>query len=238
MELWKKLYDGAGSGSDFGMALVADSAANVYVIGKSYYSPTNGFDIATIKYDSGGTQVWAKNFNGSSNDHDEAVAVDVDHTGNVIVLGTSYNTTTSADFQLIQYDPAGTQQWEKKYTRSNAAGSAEDAAALFVDPLDNIYVAGTSALDYGVVKYSTTVGISDGPLDASIVLFPNPSDGRFLVKSGSHPIEKMEVYNAVGMKMLTVFEGKEIDLSGLASGIYFVKIYGDGQVQTARAMKR
>jgi len=112
-ELWKKFYDGPESSTDKGTVLIVDRIHNVIVTGKSYYSPTNGFDIITIKYDSVGTQLWAKNFNGSANGSDAAQKIALDNDGNIYVLGTTVNTTTSDDYQLIKYNPAGTQLWEK-----------------------------------------------------------------------------------------------------------------------------
>jgi hypothetical protein len=200
---------------------------NVYITGKSYSGVSNGFDIITVKYDSTGTQLWDKNFNGSSNDHDVSEAIDLDADGNVYVLGTSVNSTTAEDFQLIKYDTAGTQLWEKKYTYSNAAGSQEYAMALFVDELNNIYAAGMSALDYAIVKYSqTAVGVEEVQAELAVRIFPNPSGGNFMIDNPKNdkPLY-LNVYNVLGSVIYQskIIDSKsQIDLSAQPNGVYFL----------------
>jgi len=238
-ELWKKFFNGPGSTTDEGTALAVDKMHSVYVTGKSYYSSLNGFDIITIKYDSLGTQLWAQNFNGFSNENDIAKEIALDDAGNIYVLGTTVNTTTSEDYQLIKYDPAGTRQWEEKFTNSNGAGSQEYAVALFVDELNNIYAAGMSALDYAVVKYSPHTGVEKMPGQRSVTLFPNPSGGKFTVKMDNSEVGMIEIYNLQGEKIYYALNLKqqtsnEIDLTSHSKGIYFVKINAGDKIITKK----
>ncbi|HAQ19859.1 MAG TPA: hypothetical protein DCR40_11585 [Prolixibacteraceae bacterium] len=240
-ELWKKFYNGPESSTDQGTAITVDRKHNVYVTGRSYYSPTNGFDIITIKYDSIGTKLWEKNFNGSASGSDASQKIILDTDGNIYVLGTTMNTTTSDDYQLIKYNPAGTLLWEIKYTNSNGAGNQEKAAALFVDDLNNIYAAGTSTLDYAVVKYSRPTAIAEIPEPVSIKLFPNPSNGRFTINTGNSKIDMIEIYNMLGEKVYDASDFKlltsaEIDLSAHSKGIYFAKISEGDQLYTQKIL--
>ncbi|MCX6199564.1 MAG: SBBP repeat-containing protein [Bacteroidetes bacterium] len=223
-EQWKKFFNGPGNNTDEGIALIVDSLHNLYVTGKSVYSTTDGFDIVTIKYDSSGTQVWDRNFNGSASMHDIPAAITLDNAGNIYVLGTSANTSTSEDFQLIKYNSAGTQQWEKTYSNSNAAGSQEYAAALFVDNLNNIYVAGTSALDYAIVKYGQPTALEETKEDlAVVVLYPNPATDFLFVKTETLLIQQLNVYNTAGI-LLSKTQEQFIDVSFLPVGIYIAEI--------------
>ncbi len=223
-ELWKKFFNGPGNNTDEGIALVVDSLHNVYVTGKSVYSIADGFDIVTIKYDSIGTQLWDRNFNGSADMHDVPEAITLDKNGNIYVFGTSINTTTAEDFQLIKYNPAGTQQWEKTYTYLNAAGSQEYAMALFVDDLDNIYVAGMSALDYAIVKYGQPTAIEEAKADlVDVVLYPNPATDYLFVKTETLLIQQLNIYNTAGI-LINKTQEQFIDVSFLPVGIYVAEI--------------
>ncbi len=223
-ELWKKFFKGPGNNTDEGIALVVDSFHNIFVTGKSVYSVTDGFDIVTIKYDSMGTQLWDKNFNGSANMHDLAESITLDNAGNVYVFGTSVNTTTAEDFQLIKYNTEGTQQWEKTYTYLNAAGSQEYAMALFVDDLNNIYVAGMSALDYTIVKYGQPTTIQESKEDlVDVVLYPNPVSNFLFIETETLLLQQMNIYNTAGILVNKTRE-HFIDVSSLAAGFYLAEI--------------
>lgn len=225
-EVWRKFFNGPGNNTDEGVDLTVDDLHNVYVTGKSVYSIANGFDIVTLKYDSAGTIQWDRNYNGSSNGHDVSEAITLDNDGNIYVFGTSLNTTTAEDFQLIKYNPAGTFQWEKKYTNGGSAGSQDYAMALFVDDLDFIYVAGMSALDYAIVKYGQPTAIEETTGDISdIILYPNPATNQLFIKTNS-VAEQINIYNTVGRLVSQTSEPliNRIDISALPSGIYIAEI--------------
>lgn len=127
----------------------------------------------------------------------------------------------------------------EKYTNSNGAGNQEEAVALFVDDLNNIYSAGMSTLDYAVVKYSQPTGIEEIPEPFSVTLFPNPSDGRFTVKTENTKVSLIEIYNLPGEKVyvsinLNLQTSTKIDLTSQPKGIYFAKINDRDKIYTQK----
>ena len=74
--------------------------------------------------------------------------------------------------------------------------------------------------------------ITDG-----MILFPNPSEGKFYLKtkySGSEPIE-LQVMDLTGRivyeKQLAISERFEIDLSGQQKGMYFLRVkFGEKEI--------
>jgi hypothetical protein len=132
-----------------------DLQGNVYVTGSSK-SSTNQ-DIAVVKYNSSGAQVWAARYDGSSHSVDSATCIIVDNSGNIIVAGKSNQTGAGSDYIIIKYNSAGTQQWTKRY---NGPGNSDDIPiALGCDNGGNIFVAGSSKgsgsnFDFDIIKYS------------------------------------------------------------------------------------
>ena len=157
-QLWVARYNGPGNGFDNATALAVDATGDVYVTGYSPDSGTN-YDYATIKYDTNGNELWLARYNGPGNYVDYAIALAVDATGNVHVMGYSTGSGTNLDYATVKYDTNGNQLWAARY---NGPGNFEDlASALAVDAAGNVYVTGytgTSVFggtlkDYATVKY-------------------------------------------------------------------------------------
>ncbi|MEI6949683.1 SBBP repeat-containing protein [Paraflavisolibacter sp. H34] len=159
--LWKAKYNGSDSANDVAAAIAVDASGNVYVTGYSKGSAT-GYDYATIKYGSDGSQKWLARYSGPGNFPDEANAIAVDAAGNVYVAGFSTAGATNKDYVAIKYNAAGAQLWVKKY---NGPGNlADEVTALAVDASGNVYVTGYSKgsaatdYDYATIKY-TAAGV-------------------------------------------------------------------------------
>jgi hypothetical protein len=66
--------------------------------------------------------------------------------------------------------------------------------------------------------------------DINLIIFPNPSNGRFLIQGLQSGVQRLEVYSVTGEKIYTISKSNpqatnEIDLSKFHKGVYFVKIY-------------
>ena len=96
--------------------MAVDGSNNVIVTG---YSDVNGygtnFDYATIKYSSDGVPLWTNRYNGPGNDWDEARAVAVDGSNNVIVTGGATDSGGCLDYATIKYSSAGVPLWTNRY---------------------------------------------------------------------------------------------------------------------------
>lgn len=154
---WEARYDGLGS-TNQPMAMKVDSAQNVYVTGTSYSSST-GYDYATVKYNSAGTQVWVKRYNGTANKDDSQVALALDTLGNVFVTGTSLDASkTKTQYATIKYTNAGAQAWARLYSAPGPSG--DEPSAIAVDSKGNVYVTGyahwtTGLGDITTIMYDT-----------------------------------------------------------------------------------
>src|SRR3954452_3046842 len=137
-EAWVARYNGTGSGNDEAKAVAVDNSGNVYVAGTMFGSGTLN-DLATIKYDSAGNQLWVAIYNDFANPDAQLSAITIDASGNVYVTGASGVNNVYYDCTTIKYNSAGQEQWVARYNaqpRGYAAGTA-----LAVDGSGNVYVA-------------------------------------------------------------------------------------------------
>ncbi|MBK6878545.1 MAG: hypothetical protein IPG99_19455 [Ignavibacteria bacterium] len=112
--IWERTFDGTGNAKDIAYAVKVDSSGNVFVAGESAGDSTAA-DFITIKYNNDGSEQWINRYDGNSNSMDFIEKLLIDDLGNVIVLGTSYETGNLFDLVLIKYTNAGAMQWTKKY---------------------------------------------------------------------------------------------------------------------------
>ena len=170
VQAWVQRYNGPGNGDDYATAVAVDGSNNVIVTGYSYGAETS-YDYATIKYSSAGVPLWTNRYNGPGNGDDDALAVAVDGSNNVIVTGYSYwQRQRNYDYATIKYSSAGVPLWTNRY---NGPGNGDDwANAVAVDGSNNVIVTGYSTgsgsdYNYATIKYSS----------AGVPLWTNRYDG-------------------------------------------------------------
>jgi uncharacterized delta-60 repeat protein len=157
-QLWLARYDGNEGGHDFPADIAVDRDGNAYVTGRSW-GGASGVDVATVKYDPNGTELWAARFNSPDNLEDSGRAIALDTNGNVYVAGSVIDAPFNQDFLTIRYGTTGTQLWMAQY--DGAANGTDEAVDIALDGQGHVYIAGTSATngfnsDFGLVKYSSS----------------------------------------------------------------------------------
>src|SRR6476660_7436791 len=104
-EAWVARYNGTGNGNDEAKAVAVDNSGNVYVAGTMLGSGTLN-DLATIKYDSAGNQLWVALYNDFNNPDAQLSAMTIDKSGNVYVTGWSGRLYSYHDCTTIKYNSA------------------------------------------------------------------------------------------------------------------------------------
>lgn len=85
------------------------------------------------------------------------------------------------------------------------------------------------------VSPSTNVNYDEN--NSKLKIYPNPAKNQITVEVNGFNANRLEISNIIGAKILSTsfFSSKQpIDISGLKAGIYFVTIYGIGQMETQR----
>ena len=140
--------------TDYASAVAVDRSNNVVVTG---YAAVSGgtCDYATIKYSSAGVPLWTNRYDGGRDD--QATAVGLDSSNNVVVTGFSDGGGTSYDWATVKYSSTGVALWTNRY--SGPGYNDDRALALAVDHNDNVIAAGCSTesgsfANYLTIKYS------------------------------------------------------------------------------------
>ncbi len=149
-QIWVARYNGPESSHDEPSAIATDRNGNVYVTGGSSNGWGLWYDYTTIKYDSGGNELWVSRYNGNANQSDFANDIAVDVNCNVYVTGQSENNYEGMDCVTIKYDVNGNEIWN---VRENIIGGSI-ARALVLDDDNNVYITGRAGCNYATIKYS------------------------------------------------------------------------------------
>jgi hypothetical protein len=79
-------------------------------------------------------------------------------------------------------------------------------------------------------------GIVKNEISDKVLLYPNPSPGKFTVKlENNHSIKMLEIYNSVGAKIVEQTSG-EVTINEVTKGMYMLKIYDEEKVYCKKIM--
>jgi len=248
-QVWVKRYTG-NSAPNVATA-IALGASNAYVIGASMDSLGGTDDYATIAYDkSSGSQVWTTRFDGVGKADDPA-AIAVLPYGDVLVFGTSMDLLDKGDYYIVRYGAAtGSQDWVIRY--NSPYNNDEQGAALTYDSHSNPIVTGSSFAmgyyDFLTIKYDSGAvgGVTEFkpavPVRPGMRLAPNPARNWTNLQhslSGAVPAT-ISLLGVDGRVIRTQqFAGQtgvpaRLDLTGLAPGIYVVRLASGGRSATQK----
>lgn len=85
----------------------------------------------------------------------------------------------------------------------------------------------TSSIKSNVLKLGTNLSVETNVLSTEIILFPNPSSSKVVLKMpASLKLNGIEIYNTSGQLIIT-FKEKEFSVEFLSTGTYLIKIVTD-----------
>ncbi len=134
------LWGGIGDNSDNAREVTVDASGSVYVCGYSVGKDTDR-DMFLMKLNNAGDTLWTRKLSGTLFGSDEeANALALDATGNVIISGYTKNSGTGSDITIQKYSSAGLLAWTATY--NNIANESDRSYDLTTDAQGNIYVTG------------------------------------------------------------------------------------------------
>ncbi|MCF6348780.1 MAG: T9SS type A sorting domain-containing protein [Flavobacteriaceae bacterium] len=94
------------------------------------------------------------------------------------------------------------------------------------------------SLDIGAFENTSVLSINDEVFNNSISTYPNPTSNTFVINLNVDVLKKAIIYNHLGQKVKEITT-KEVNISNLSKGIYFVKIISqNGKTATKKVIKK
>jgi len=155
---WTSVFSGSSSFDDEAAGIYCDNQGNVYICGTTEVTSSQNFNYITIKYNSSGTQQWAKQYSAPVNSSDYPSFIDGEGS-NIYVTGTSVGQGTGQDILTIKYNSNGDSLWTARYNGTTQIN--EIPFGFKVDASGNVYLTGMSqtpatGIDYVTIKYNTS----------------------------------------------------------------------------------
>jgi uncharacterized delta-60 repeat protein len=186
---WLQRYNSPVSDSDQPADVVFGPNEVVYVGG--FESNGSNTDFSLVKYDSDGTLLWNRTYNGPPDKFDSIRRIILDSAGNIIVTGYEQQSYVYSDMATIKYDANGNQLWVQHFDLVTSGDEIPWTIALGSN--DSVYVAGESGGLFALVKYTA------GGAEEWHVTYDNPGNlydriqsmavvGNRIVVAGTDPI--------------------------------------------------
>ena len=155
---WIAKYDKpTESDIDIATSLVLDNSGNIFVSGYSVGNNTLE-DIAVVKYDQSGNEMWVARYNGGGNSYDISTGLAIDINSNILVSGFTHSTANEEDYFVIKLNSNGAEQWVRTF--NGTANGYDITSGIVADNQGNVIVSGysfggDSQEDYATIKYNS-----------------------------------------------------------------------------------
>ncbi len=221
--------------------------------------------IFLVKSDPNGNVIWAKRVPGDNIPYTNSPTLAADKPGNVYLAGyfnspsivfDSADSLVNRGLFLAKYDSNGNFKWAR-----DAIGTGSNPTSVTIDQQGNPYICGyfgsqTIQFDSNVLNNDTAIwqdifiasigtltGIEDiSKLWEKILIYPNPSDGKFTIQMNELPEinSTLEIYNLLGEKIYSRPLDQQslikMDISTQPEGIYFIKVQSADKVYTEKVV--
>lgn len=144
VQQWASTFDGGGNDSASCIVVNSTDTNKIYVSGYSYNGSTN--DYHTMRYNGAGTEIWNVNFNSLQNGNDQASAIALDTSGNVIVTGQNQISPTTRAYTTVKY-------LEKNTMLPQDTISSISSSFVFTENRGQLY--GIDSVQQPSIKYYT-----------------------------------------------------------------------------------
>ncbi|WP_347373844.1 T9SS type A sorting domain-containing protein [Aequorivita sp. Q41] len=241
--------------SDNGFLLSGRSSSDIS--GDKTENSLGGSDYWIIKLNSSGTIEWQNTIGG--NDIDQAYSANQTTDGGYILGGfsrsdisgdKSENGQGNFDCWLVKINNVGIIEWQ-----NTIGGSEIDGITSVIQSSDGSYILGGNSSsnisgdktensrgdqDYWIIKHASTLGLEKNTFNKAITLYPNPAKNTLQLNTQDNTINQVNIYTMMGSKVLQLdinTVSPTVDVSSLASGVYYVQVYSGKNIALNKFIK-
>ncbi len=233
-EQWVKFY--GNEGSERGEDVIIASDGGFVVVGHTQgYFNSNTIASYIIKTNISGDTLWTKVY--EKDDSNQSFKGVEDDNNNIVLIGSAAQFSTGvSSFYLLKLSNVGSKIWEKTFKGAPNSNNGANSIALAHDggyimcgitsPSAQVYVVktDTAGLIVGINEVTPTNNTT------TVKVFPNPANDNLTIshnletKDGKISLEIMDVMGRVLLNNTINNTNHQIDISQLASGLYFYNI--------------
>ena len=261
--MWQKTI--GGDDTDFLKDIIQTSDGSYMLAGWSYSNisgekteDSKGLeDYWILKLNEVGEIMWQKTIGGNLGEQLNRISQISD--GGFLLCGwsssnisgdKSENSNGREDYWIIKIDQNGNLEWQ-----NTIGGDLDDiAGTVFYDNNANNYIAGYSKSnisgdktensrgehDFWIIKHAPTLGLEENPFTETITLYPNPTKNTLKLNTQDKTIDQINIYTMTGSKVLQLdvdTVSPNVDVSTLASGVYYFQLYSGKNVALKKFVK-
>ena len=241
--------------SDGGYIMAGASDSDAF--GDKSENSQGSFDYWVIKLDENGNVVWENTIGGSEPEQPDTIIQCADegyfvsgYSSSNISGDKTENAKGSVDYWFLKLNSVGIIEWQ-----NTIGGEGADNRARALQDIDENYVIGGHSssnisgdktensrgeYDFWIVKHAATLGIEENPFAKSITFYPNPTKNKLQINTQDKTIEQVNIYTMGGSKVLQLdvdTVSPIVDVSSLASDVYFVQLYSGKNVALKKFVK-
>lgn len=217
-----------GDGAGYDVSLSADGS--ILAIG-SNGNDDNGINsghVRVFEYNSGSWAQRGANINGEAAGDQFGRSVSLSSNGNIVAIGASEN-NLSGHARIFEY-VAGT--WRQRgddidgelaYDRFGRSISLSADGSIVAIGADGNDANGDFSGHVRVFDLSDVISNVDPEISSAIKVFPNPISDSFSVTLDNHVFKSLDIYNALGQKVMTS-SVQLVDVTSLAPGSYYLAL--------------
>ncbi len=262
--LWQKFYSGLGpttfmtdikKTSDSGYILTGFSDTNAG--GAKSEDSLGNFDYWILKIDENGEKEWDNTIGGL---YGEGCYNTLESSeGGYFVTGFSSSNISGdktedsnglADYWIIKLNDLGIVEWQ-----NTMGGENDESFPVGCQLIDGTYIiAGKSdsnisgdktedsrgGQDFWIVNHAQTLSLEENPFATAITLYPNPAKNTLHLNTQDKSIDQVNIYTMTGSRVLQMevdTVSPTIDVSSLASGVYYIQLYSGKNVALKKFVK-
>ncbi len=249
-----QIFGGNGTENFFGKVRQASDGG--FVINGTTDDQPN-WNYFVWKVDSGGDTIWFRNIDGDLGELGTTILASEEGGSLAGGFSNSYlsgdkteDSMGLEDYWVLKLNNVGLIEWQ-----NTIGGSDVDKLTNTNQNSDGTYIFGGNSKsnvsgdksensrggnDFWILKHNSILNVLENPFATAITLYPNPAKNTLQLNTQDQTIDQVNIYTMSGSKVLQLdidTVSPTVDVSSLASGVYYLQLYSGKNVALKKFVK-